>query len=238
MKKSTVGLTLSIVGVAVILVPVSLFLITGYGSPIQRLLDSQFILGLPLGVVISAGGAATAAVGVVLFIRGMRAIGASPPFGVYNRRAREPFRPSREQNLNEVEVEIERLINEQVSESEPRVEVRTPQPRQAVIKPPQAGKPMEEAVAKQISRPRPQPLEEARTSKVEVISRGLDMVCRACGAVNALGQTICSVCGGRIFEPNPKLLPCPVCSAPLEGEHKVGDRVICTVCFSELSVRK
>lgn len=235
MKSSTVGLILGIVGVAVILAPVALFMVTGYGSPIQRLLDSELAPGLPMGILLSACGAAISAVGVIVFIRGIRAIGASPPLAIYNRPARARPQPTRGSELDEIEVEIERLLRDEMPGSEPRVEVRTPQPPQQEVSPPVKTSTRPAAATQQIPKP---PAPDDKKPMVEVISRGLDMVCRTCGAVNPLGQSSCVSCGGRIFEPNPKLPACPVCGAPLEGEYKVDDKMICTICFSELRIRK
>lgn len=236
MKSSTLGLTLGIVGVAVILAPVALFMITGYGSPVQRLLDSQLAPGLPMGILLSAVGAAISAVGMIIFVRGMRAIGASPPLTVYNRPFRPQPQPPTGSELDKIEEEIERLLEEEMPRSEPRIEVRTPQPPQQAVA--QTAETSIKPSPPTMQVPKPPPAKGGEKPMVEVVSKGLDMVCRSCGAVNPLGQSVCVSCGGKIFEPNPKLPACPVCGAPLEGEYKVGDRMICTVCFSELRIRK
>jgi ribosomal protein L40E len=227
MKTSTLGLALGIAGVGVILTPVVLFMVSGYGSPVQKFLDSQFVQGLPMGIVLSAGGAAVSALGVLLFIKGMRSVGATPPLTMVSRPSRPlPQQPS--QATDDLEIEIERLIKDEL---EPRVEVRTPQPRHQ-SKTGMGSRPPTQQVMEQ-----PQQTHRA-VPAVEVVSRGFDMVCKSCGAVNPLEQTTCGECGGRLFEPNPKLPACPVCGAPLEGEHRVGERVVCTVCFSELKLQK
>ena len=229
MKTSTIGLALGIGGVGVILTPVALFLITGYGSPIQRFLDSELAPGLPNGIMLSIAGAAASAVGIILYIKGMRAVEAAPPLATINRTLRPATRRPN-QSMDDLEIEIERLIKD---EMEPRVEVRTPSPR------PQPSK-----VEMQTTRPSPEKksekLQQSRKAgpAIEVVSRGVDMVCKSCGAVSPLGQTSCSECGGPLFEPNPNLPPCPVCGAPLEIDNRVGERVVCTVCFSELRLQK
>ncbi|GBC69498.1 hypothetical protein HRbin01_01197 [archaeon HR01] len=222
-----IGFAVGIVGVVIILAPVALYIMTGYGSPVQRILDMQLVPGMPFGLILSSAGAAVSAVGVVLFIKAMRTVGSTPPLAEYTRPSR-PMRPSPKRDLEEIEAEIEKILDDGKGEG-PRVEVRMPQTPQRSA----------QSVTAEKAPPREkQPSTHVKTPSVKVISRGFDLVCRSCGAINPLDSKVCKECGGKIYEPNPRLPACPVCGAPLEGEQRVGERVVCTVCFSELLISR
>jgi hypothetical protein len=75
MVNPKVGIALGAAGVAVVLLPVlALFFMGGYNSPIQRFYDMPLAPGFPMGLMVTAVGAAVAAVGLLLFVRGMRSV--------------------------------------------------------------------------------------------------------------------------------------------------------------------
>jgi predicted nucleic acid-binding Zn ribbon protein len=225
--RPSLGLAIGIVGVAIILAPVTLYILTGYGSPVQRMLDMQLVPGLPFGLILSSAGAAVSAVGVVLFIKAIRTVGSAPPLAVYNRTARQ-VRSSPKPELETLEAEIEKILDNDRVES-PRVEVRTPQPPRRAA---------QAVTVDQPPTPERQKPQKEKTANIEVISHGFDMVCKSCGALNPLDSKVCKECGGKIYEPNPRLPACPVCGAPLESDQRIGERLVCTVCFSELLVKR
>ncbi|MEM1975015.1 MAG: hypothetical protein QW074_02875, partial [Candidatus Caldarchaeum sp.] len=73
MVNPRLGIILGAIGVIVVLLPIlALFITGGYNSPIQRFYDSSLAPGLPMGILVTAAGAAVTAVGLLIFIKGMR----------------------------------------------------------------------------------------------------------------------------------------------------------------------
>ncbi|MCS7129063.1 MAG: zinc ribbon domain-containing protein [Candidatus Caldarchaeum sp.] len=218
MPNPKVGVVLGVLGVVIVLLPILLLFVTGgLESPIQRLYDTQLMPGLPMGVIITAVGGVVSVVGLVLFVRGMR---APPDYTHTPSVPRRPYGMSTASNdLRSVEKELEEILEEE----KPVIEVRTVQPRSQ-------------------QQPQPQPKQtpptqpQASNRMITVVTQGVDEVCKTCGALNVLGAKMCSQCGGELYKPDPKALPCPVCGAPLDETMKVGDNIVCTVCFSELRV--
>lgn len=215
MVNPRLGIILGAVGVVVVLLPILVLFITGgYDSPIQRFYDSPLAPGLPMGVLVTAAGAAVTAVGLLIFIRGMR---AGPTYPAAPPPIRRPLSRPRQENreLEQIEQEISNLLD-----SQPAMEIRTvtqPPPKRAPAK--------QQAVAEQTAE---------KKGGMVVVTRGVDMVCQSCGAVNPLGSKVCSSCGAQLFQPDPKAQPCPVCGAPLDETYKIGENIVCKICFSEL----
>ncbi|MEM2972650.1 MAG: zinc ribbon domain-containing protein [Candidatus Caldarchaeum sp.] len=219
MAKTKIGLALGAIGVAVVLLPVLFLFITGgFDSPIQKLYDTPLAPGLPFGVVITAAGGVVSCVGLLLFIKGMRA----PP--EYSRPAPAPRRTLRKapppSELGVVERELEAML----ADDKPAIEVKTVEPRRV--------QKQNAAAQVQVEEAKPKPSAE----RVTVVTRGVDEVCKTCGALNVLGARVCGQCGGELYKPDPKALPCPVCGAPVDESMKIGEHVVCTVCFSELRI--
>ncbi|MEM4288554.1 MAG: zinc ribbon domain-containing protein [Candidatus Caldarchaeum sp.] len=218
MVNPKVGIALGVVGVLVVLLPiVALFLTGGYDSPIQRFYDNPLAPGLPIGLVVTAVGAAVTVAGLLIFVKGMRSAPiypSQPPSPV-----RRPLRqaPRARNELDMIEKELESMI----SEERPSIEVRTVTPPKPRIEQKPAGTEQELQTG---------PV----AAKVVVVTRGVDEVCKTCGAVNVLGAKVCSQCGAELYKPDPKAIPCPVCGAPLDESMKIGENIVCTVCFSEL----
>ncbi|MEM4574075.1 MAG: zinc ribbon domain-containing protein [Candidatus Caldarchaeum sp.] len=214
MVNPKIGILLGAVGVLVVLLPiVALFLTGGYNSPIQQFYDRPLAPGLPAGLILTLAGAAITAVGLVLFVRGMRTLSPySSPLG--------PPRISRRSEKSPEELEeIEREISSFLDDNRPTMEIRTmlPRPRQQSVG-------QQAVVAKS----------KTTEPKLIVVTRGVDMVCKSCGAVNPIGSKICSACSAELFKPDPKATVCPVCGAPLDESYKIGENIVCGLCFSEL----
>jgi ribosomal protein L40E len=223
MVNPKVGIALGAAGVAVVLLPVlALFFMGGYNSPIQRFYDTPLAPGFPMGLMVTAVGAAVAAVGLLLFVRGMRSMPTYSPAPTVVRR---PVRRGGEvSGLEKIEDELEAMFREE----RPAVEVRTVQP-----------KPRQEKKLEAGGTPRADVKPEAEPAGTYiVVSKGVDMVCRTCGASNEIGARVCGQCGAKLYEPDSKTTPCPVCGAPVDETFKVGENIVCGVCFSELRLAK
>ncbi|MEM0443301.1 MAG: zinc ribbon domain-containing protein [Candidatus Caldarchaeum sp.] len=219
MAKTKIGLALGAIGVAVVLLPVLLLFITGgFDSPIQKLYDTPLAPGLPFGIIITAAGGVVSCVGLLLFIKGMRA----PPD--YSRPPPAPRRPLKRAPPPSDLAVVERELEAMLSEDKPAIEVRTVEPRRI----------QNQQAAAQVQVEEAKPM--ASAERVKVVTRGVDEVCKTCGALNVLGARVCSQCGGELYKPDPKALPCPVCGAPVDESMKIGENVVCTVCFSELRI--
>ncbi|MEM2033342.1 MAG: zinc ribbon domain-containing protein [Candidatus Caldarchaeum sp.] len=215
MVNPRLGIILGAIGVIVVLLPIlALFITGGYNSPIQRFYDSSLAPGLPMGILVTAAGAAVTAVGLLIFIKGMR---EGPAYPTAPAPIRRPLSRPRHENreLEQIEQEISNLLDNQ-----PTMEIRTvqqPPPKRAPAK--------QEAVAVQTTE---------KKGGMVVVTRGVDMVCQSCGAVNPLGSKICASCGAQLFQPDAKATPCPVCGAPLDETYKIGENIVCKICFSEI----
>jgi len=72
---------------------------------------------------------------------------------------------------------------------------------------------------------------------IEVVTKGADMVCPHCGALNQLGSTKCAKCGKALFRRKKDEPTCPVCAAPLRLVKRISDELfVCGLCFSELRI--
>ncbi|MEM4495534.1 MAG: zinc ribbon domain-containing protein [Candidatus Caldarchaeum sp.] len=217
MVNPRLGIILGAAGVAIVLLPLLVLFVTGgYDSPIQRFYDAPLAPGLPMGILVSAAGAALTAVGLLLFIKGMR---EGPAYPAATPAIRRPFSRHREENreLEQIEREISNLID-----SQPAMEIRT------VQRPPPKRAPV---------RQKPAAVEAKQKEEgIVVVTRGVDMVCQSCGAVNPLGSRVCASCGGQLYQPDEKAQPCPVCGAPLDETYKIGENLVCKICFSELKL--
>ncbi|MEM2225169.1 MAG: zinc ribbon domain-containing protein [Candidatus Caldarchaeum sp.] len=218
MVNPKIGIALGVLGVVFVLLPiVALFLTGGYDSPIQRFYDNPLAPGLPTGLVVTAAGAAVTAAGLLIFVKGMRATPeySPPPITPVRRPLRQSMRNQNEMNM------IEKELESMLSEESPVIEVRTvtyPESRPGQ-KPPSMEQPVQTKPA---------------ADRVVVVTRGVDEVCKTCGALNVLGAKMCSQCGAELYKPDPKAIQCPVCGAPIDESMKVGENIVCTVCFSEL----
>jgi len=221
MVNPKVGIAVGAAGVAIVLLPVLILFITGgYDSPIQRFYDTPIAPGLPMGLLVTAAGAAVAAVGLLLFVKGMRA----PPTYSPAEPVRRSVRRGRDVNwLEKIEGELETMVEEE----KPAVEVRTVKPKPSPMK--QVGA----NVVRRADVPEGKP-----GGRYTIVSKGLDMVCRTCGASNEIGAKVCGQCGAKLYEPDSKAPSCPVCGAPIDETFKVGDNIVCGVCFSELRIAK
>ncbi|MCS6783655.1 MAG: zinc ribbon domain-containing protein [Candidatus Caldarchaeum sp.] len=216
MVNPKIGIAIGVAGVTIVLLPIlALFLTGGYDSPIQKIYDTPLAPGFSAGILITAAGAATTAIGLLLFVRGMRTLSPySPPVAP----VRRPLK--RENSSNSELEEIEREISSMLDEKGPAMEIRTVPPRPAR----QTAREQQTVVA--------QPSSNSKT--LAVVTKGVDMVCKSCGAVNPIGSKICGSCGAELFEPNPKAVACPVCGAPVDESYKIGENIVCGICFSEL----
>ncbi|MDW8084208.1 MAG: hypothetical protein RMI49_03300 [Candidatus Caldarchaeum sp.] len=216
MVNPKVGIAVGAAGVLIVLLPIiALFLTGGFDSPIQRFYDTQLAPGLPAGVIITAAGAAITAVGLIVFVKGMRSLSPySSPITPFRGPSKRESRPSAE--LEEIEREISSILDEKG----PAMEIRTVSPmptRQAAVE--------QKPVA---------PKSNPGAKTLIVVTKGIDMVCKSCGAVNPIGSRVCASCGVGLFEPNPKAESCPVCGAPVDESYKIGENIVCGICFSEL----
>lgn len=216
MANPKIGIVMGFAGVIMVLLPILVLFVTGgYESPVQQIYDTPIAPGLPAGLIITAFGASITAVGLIIYVRGMRNLSPYPsPVTPYRKEFRK--RANSEVVLEEIEREISTILDEKG----PTMEIRTASPPKAS----QARVEQTTVVAK-----------SKTTSKIlSVVTRGIDMVCKSCGSVNPLGSKICASCGVELFEPNPKALQCPVCNAPVDDSYRIGENIVCSVCFSEL----
>jgi len=223
MASMRVGCLVSFVGVAVALAPALYYLTLPLGSPTRAFFDTK-VLGIPYILYLAILGAAITAGGLFLFIKAAR----SAESAITSRPVvREPVHLSRprpvrravtverrDEGQEEIVREIEREIEEIVKSGEEVEEDREP----------------EEAVEEE-------ELEEEAEEVIEVVTRGTDMVCPHCGALNPLGSTKCSKCKKPLFKVKKGEPTCPVCGAPLRLAKRITDELfVCGLCFSELRI--
>jgi len=223
MVSMLLGCLLSFLGVALVLGSTLYYITLPAGAPVKEFFDTTF-LGLPYLLYFAIIGSAITAVGLVVFIKASRSVEAVAQPGIMVRqrataarirtvRPRERMRPRIEGGgiVEEIEREIEEIVKsseEIIEETEAKEEVI----EEGEEKP-------EEAV------------------EVEVVTKGTDMVCPNCGAINPLGSKKCSKCKKPLFKAEKGEPTCPVCGAPLKLAKRISDELfVCGLCFSELKI--
>lgn len=228
MASKTLAIILCITGVALALIPVTIYINAGLGSPLQRQLDTALPF-MPLHLLTAIIGAAIAAPGMILFIKAMREYPTTTPAQTRIRTTYPPTKVSKP-IVRGKEKDVE-LIERQLEEM-----IRSEEFGKADFQKSSLGKGGSEQHIQTTAGDA-----KAMTSgdkSVSVITRGTDEVCRTCGSINPLGAKVCSDCGASLYTPKDGELTCPVCGAPLSDAKAVGDILVCQVCFSELKLEK
>ncbi|RLF99305.1 MAG: hypothetical protein DRN47_03840 [Candidatus Wolframiiraptor sp.] len=224
MVSMRLGCVVSFLGVALVLGSTLYYITLPAGTPIKEFFDTNF-LGLPYLLYFAIIGSAITVVGLVIFIKASRSVEAvAQPGRIMARqrgtgarirtvrpRGRERARIEGGGIVEEIEREIEEIVksSEEIME-ETGVEEEVEEVREEEVKP-----------------------EEA----VEVVTRGTDMVCPNCGAINPLKSKKCSKCKKPLFKAEKGEPTCPTCGAPLKLAKRISDELfVCGLCFSELKI--
>ena len=223
------GGIISFLGAIIALVPIVYYITLPLDSPTRIFLNTPLLGFLPYIFCFTVIGAVITGLGLFFFIKAARAAEtpAAPrpspraivrmPAQVERRisttRPARPVKPKGkdEEIVREIEREIEAIVKseETVAEAGEAEEV-------------------EEVEEEEV-------IEEA--PGIEIVTKGSDMVCPHCGALNPLGSTKCSKCGKALFRRRKDEITCPVCGAPLRLVKRISDQLfVCGLCFSELKI--
>lgn len=220
MASMRLGGVISFLG-AILVLGLTAYYITLPADAAPKIFLGKTFLGLSYLLYFAIAGSIITITGLLMFIKAARSIEAIAEPGVVVRRPAAPARArlTRPREGGEINVEkggiveeIEREIEEIVKSGE------------EVAKEKLEGKEVgEEAVVEAV--------------KVEVITRGTDMVCPSCGAINPLKSEKCLSCKKPLFVIKGEEEVCPVCGAPLRLARKISDELfVCGLCFSELRI--
>ncbi|MDJ0270907.1 MAG: zinc ribbon domain-containing protein [Aigarchaeota archaeon] len=228
MASKTPAIILCVIGVALALIPVTIYINAGLGSPLQRQLDTALPF-MPLHLLTAIIGAAIAAPGMILFIKAMREYPAPTPAQTGIRPTYPPTKVSKP-IVRGKEKDVE-LIERQLEEMLRSEEFGKTDSQKAPLR--EGGSEQHGQVATGNAKST-----VSGDKGVSVITRGTDEVCRTCGSINPLGVKVCSECGASLYTSKDGEPTCPVCGAPLSDAKSVGDILVCQVCFSELKLGK
>ncbi|MCS7125986.1 MAG: zinc ribbon domain-containing protein [Aigarchaeota archaeon] len=218
-----IGMTLSLLGVALILGLVVYYVSLPVDNSIRIFLDTA-VMGFSYLIYAIIIGAVISGIGLLLYVRAVRT-GITITSGSYAYPAptpvirrpsprREPQKLTTERVSGPVELSKESVVEEIEKEIEEIIET--------------GAKP---TVEKKVEKP----VEKEPT--IEVVSRASELVCPHCGKLNPVGSNKCEACGKRIFAPDVPSKSCPVCNAPLKLSQQIsGDLFVCGICFSELRI--
>ena len=223
MVSMRLGCVVSFLGVALVLGSTLYYITLPAGTPIKEFFDTNF-LGLPYLLYFAIIGTAITVAGLVIFIKASRSVEAvaQPGIMVRQRGTGARIRTVRPGGRTRARIEggsiveeIEREIEEIVKSSEEIME--------------------ETEVEEKVEGVRE---EEAKPEEVvEVVTRGTDMVCPNCGAINPLKSKKCSKCKKPLFKAEKGEPTCPTCEAPLKLAKRISDELfVCGLCFSELKI--
>jgi len=234
------ALTLSVAGVALALIPTALYIYSGIGSPLQAQLDAP-VAGVPLLLFLTGVGVALTLPGILLFVRAMRQpLPATPP-PARARRAPSMSRPvlrGTEENVETIERHLDQMLRETGS-GEPSKAAPVARPETSPKPPTARGAKREPVRQSPVERPEEKPVVPTQGRQLFVVlNRGTETVCRECGGLNPLGANVCAECGAVMFKREEGELSCPVCGAPMKNALKVGENMVCQLCFSELKAEK
>ncbi|MEM1666016.1 MAG: zinc ribbon domain-containing protein [Nitrososphaerota archaeon] len=220
------SIVLCVVGVVIALIPTVLYIIYSQELGFLKMLETEFVSGIPIYLGLSFAGLIVTLIGLITFVRSLRY--AQESSTSYIRTRPTP-----------------RVITPTVARP---TQVRKPTPQQPPVKHVEEvvesiEKELEEVITKaSVEQPTSPPTPQQEVPQkipIKVITMGGDEVCPSCGAINPLGQKACIECGTTIYVEDPSLPSCPVCGAPLKNPQKLTDKAyICKVCFSELEIPK
>lgn len=221
------SVALCFVGVAVALIPTILYIAYAQELSSLKILEIEFVSGIPIYLLFSFAGIVITLVGLVMLVRSVRHAlelttprartrptpRAVTPTVVRPAQAIGPTTQQPIRRVEEVVKSIEKELEEVITKTTAEQHVHPPAPQQEA--------------------PPPQKI------SIKVITAGGDEVCPSCGAINPLGQKVCVECGANIYVEDPSLPACPVCGAPLKDPQKLTDKIyVCRICFSELEIPK
>lgn len=207
-SKMTLGLIMSAAGLAVALLPTTLYLAT-LGTPVGEALGAEVLPSIPVYLILSMVGVPPSIIGAVTFRRGVRELVASQ---ILSSRAGAvpPAGPGLQQARSATGARAPGVP------AEPGIQVQR-QGAPGVVQPPRPQAP-------------PQP---RREPPFRVRTRSDSKVCPSCGGSVDIGAAVCPSCGLRF--PVERDSGCPVCGAPLSRLSRLsGDLFVCGICFSEL----
>ena len=240
-----IALIIAFIGVALALIPVTIYIQAGIGSPLQHQFDTMIPV-IPLHLLTAIIGAGISIGGILMFVKSWRAFveqqafhRPSPPPIVSGPRMvgeeideRTPFIEGSGGEVERLERELNEIIMHDTSTTDRGGE--DTEPMQTIH---QTNVGVSEQIPTHSVSDRV--IEEPETGVgVVVVVQGVDEVCRSCGAVNPLGAKVCNECGEKMYIPKPDEPACPVCGAPLSEAQQIGENYICQVCFSELRLEK
>lgn len=206
-SKITLGLIMSATGLAVALLPTTLYLAT-LGTPVGDALGAEVLPSVPVYLILSMAGVPPSILGAVTFRRGVRELVASQVLS------------SRIGAASQAGSGVQRAH----AASEPRSQ-RVPA---------EHGVRLQQATAGPGQHSRLQaPPQPKREPPFRVRTRSDSKVCPSCGYSVEIGADVCPSCGLRF--PVEHDSGCPVCGAPLSRLSRIsGDLFVCGICFSEL----
>ncbi len=212
---------LCIVGIAIALIPTVFYIAYSQEVSFLKTLEIEIMSGVPAYLGLSFAGLIVTLLGLITFVRSIRRV--EGPSILYSGRLStsriaiptQVRRPTVQQPPVKLIEEVVESINKELEDAMKRITMKQPTPHST---------PQQEA---------PQKI------SIKVITAGMDEVCPSCGAINPLGQKVCTECGADIYIEDPNFPSCPVCGAPLKDPQKVDDKIcVCKVCFSELEIPK
>ncbi|MEM3952660.1 MAG: zinc ribbon domain-containing protein [Nitrososphaerota archaeon] len=211
------GMILSILGVAMIFGLIVYYVSLPLDNPIRVFLDMAD-MGLPYLLYFVIIGAILSAVGLLLYIRGVKT-GIMVTAGTSYTSSRITTRTP--------------PLSKPVT-TPPKKMVKKIEKTPSVVE--EIEKEIEEILEVEEKPPTPPPVEEKKPA-IEIVSKASDMVCPHCGKLNPLGSRKCKACGQQMFTPEEPSMSCPVCNAPLSlSQNIAGDLYVCGICFSELKI--
>lgn len=215
-----------IVGIAIALIPTVLYIAYSQELGFLKMLETEFVSGIPIYLGLSFVGLIVTLIGLITFVKSLKRV--QEPRAPYVRARPAPgivtptvARPTQARKTTTQQPPVKHI--EEVVES--------------------IEKELEEVIAKaSVEQPTPPPTpqqEVPQRTTIKVITMCTEEVCPSCGAINPLGQKVCTECGADIYVEDPSLPSCPVCGAPLKNPQKLTDKIyVCKVCFSELEIPK
>lgn len=208
------GIVLAVIGLAILFIPtaISISLSSNPRDPFFIALNSS-TGGLPLFFIFVIVGASTTVLGMIAFLVTFRKSMSETQYGTGLEGIEFEEGPVTE-NIGALEETIEQTLKATPSQPQPQPAVAQTQTRKETpTRPP---------------------------SRIKVLSEGMDEVCPNCGSINPLRTTNCKTCGKAIYSRDAAAPECPTCGAPLAQAAVAGgpERLICSVCFSELEVAR